>query len=276
MRRQKANVRYSKKLITTVSSDDTRVNCARVNILGVYVSAINMSQALDAINTWIQARDSHYVCVTPAHVIMDAYHDPRLREILNASGLTTPDGMAIVWLLRRSGHRHVERVYGPDLMHAVCALSLEMGFRHFFYGGTPEVLADLENKLQQQYPGLQFAGSFSPPFRALTEEEEQFANLMIQTTRPDILWVGLGAPKQERWMAEHISMLNVPVLIGVGAAFDFLSGHKRQAPRWIQRSGLEWLFRLLNEPRRLWRRYIQYPRFVWLVLMQRLGLLHYD
>jgi N-acetylglucosaminyldiphosphoundecaprenol N-acetyl-beta-D-mannosaminyltransferase len=234
-----------------------------------------MAQALAAIDAWIQSRESHYMCGTPAHSIMECYRHPELRPIFNHSGLTTPDGMSIVWLLRLSGFRHVSRVYGPDLMRAACAHSIEKGYRHFFYGGTPEVLADLVRNLRATYLGLQVAGSYSPPFRPLTAEEETSLQEMIHAARPDILWVGIGSPKQERWMSEHVDRLGVPVLIGVGAAFDFLSGHKKQAPKWMQRSGLEWLYRLVSEPRRLWRRYALMPLFIWMVVRQRLGIDRY-
>ncbi|NIM96328.1 MAG: WecB/TagA/CpsF family glycosyltransferase [Anaerolineales bacterium] len=247
----------------------------RTNILGVGVSSINMGQAIETIQGWIDNREPHYVCVTPAHSIMECYNDPALRPIFNHSGLTTPDGMSIVWLLKLNGHRHVERVYGPDLMHAVCKHSLNHGYRHYFYGGTPGVVEDLETTLKEQYPGLKVVGSYSPPFGALDKEEEDQITDHIKTANPDILWVGISSPRQEIWMAEHLSTLNVPVLIGVGAAFDFLSGRKPQAPKWMQRSGLEWLFRLTNEPGRLWRRYLRYPLFLFLVIAQLLGLKKY-
>jgi len=248
----------------------------RANIIGVFVSAINMDQAIDRISKWIAARDPHYICVTPAHSVMAVYQNPELRPIFNQSGMTTPDGMAIVWLLRLMGHNHVSRVYGPDLMHALCQRSLEHGFRHYFYGSSPEVLKALEENLRQAYPGLAVAGHYSPPFGPVSAEEGKQIEEHIRTASPDILWVGISSPKQELWMAEHVSRLDVPVLIGVGAAFDFLSGKKKQAPSWMQRVGLEWFFRLLTEPRRLWRRYAQYPLFILLLLAQATGLKKFD
>ncbi len=175
--------------------------------------------------------------------------------------------MPIVWLLRARGFQHVERVYGPDLMQAVCANGLERGYRHYFYGGAEGIPERLAQRLQEQFPGLCVAGTYSPPFRALTPEEDQAVIRRIQAARPDIVWVGISSPKQEAWMYNHVERLGVPALIGVGAAFDFLSGAKRQAPRWIQRSGFEWLFRLACEPRRLWKRYLQYPRFAVLAII---------
>jgi N-acetylglucosaminyldiphosphoundecaprenol N-acetyl-beta-D-mannosaminyltransferase len=245
---------------------------ARINILGVEVSAINMEVALRTIEAWIVHREPHYVCVTGVHGIMESQRDEEVRCMHNAAGLVTPDGMPLVWLSRLMGFRHVERVYGPDLMLAVCAYSLKQGYRHFFYGGAPGVPERLAIQLQSRFDGLQVSGVYSPPFRPLTPEEDQAVVERINATTADILWVGISTPKQERWMAEHVTRLNTPVIIGVGAAFDFLAGLKRQAPHWMQRSGLEWLFRLLTEPRRLGRRYLMNnPWFLWLILRQFLG-----
>jgi N-acetylglucosaminyldiphosphoundecaprenol N-acetyl-beta-D-mannosaminyltransferase len=247
-----------------------------VNILGTKVTAINIQQTIDTINDWINNKDNHYICVIPAHSIMQGYHNLQLREIFKLSGLTTPDGMPIVWLLRLQGYQNVDRVYGPDLMQAVCEHSVNSGWRHYFYGGQPGVAQQLSDKLKTQYPGLQIAGFYSPPFRQLTHDEDEEIIANINSTHPDIVWVGLGSPKQEYWMHDHLGKLDASVMIGVGAAFDFLSGSKRQAPRWIQRSGFEWLFRLANEPLRLWRRYADYPIFVFLVLLQIFHLKNFD
>jgi N-acetylglucosaminyldiphosphoundecaprenol N-acetyl-beta-D-mannosaminyltransferase len=247
----------------------------RANILGVTISAINLAQTMESVEGWIIRGEHNYICVTPAHGVMDCQRDPELKRIFNHSGLTTPDGMSIVWLLKWKGYRHVERVYGPDLLLALCERSLETGWRHFFYGGAPGVAERLSARLVARFPRLQVAGAYAPPFRPITEDEDRAITNSINAADPDIVWVGLSTPKQERWMAGHIGRLNVPVLVGVGAAFDFLSGSKPHAPRWIQRFGFEWLFRLVTEPRRLWRRYIQYPYFLWLVLGQILGLKHY-
>jgi N-acetylglucosaminyldiphosphoundecaprenol N-acetyl-beta-D-mannosaminyltransferase len=185
--------------------------------------------------------------------------------------MTTPDGMPMVWLCHWYGFDHVERVYGPDLMLAVCDHGIKPGYRHYLYGGAPGVGERLANCLRARFPGLQIVGIESPPFRSLTPEEESQIGLRIREACPDIVWVGISSPKQERWMAEHINRFEVPVMVGVGAAFDFLSGIKDQAPRWIQTSGFEWLYRLFHEPRRLWRRYILgYPRFIILIAIQML------
>ena len=248
----------------------------RGNILGVGVSAIDMQQALHSIGQWIVARDPHYVCVTPAHAVMDCYRSSELRQIYNRSGLTTPDGMAIVWLLKWQGFRNVERVYGPDLLQAVCQQSLINGYSHYFYGGAPGVTERLSKKLLQKYHGLRIVGLDSPPFRDLKPDEDEAAVQRMRDANPDIIWIGLGSPRQERWMVDHLMRVGAPVMIGIGAAFDFISGNKPQAPLWMQRNGLEWFFRLTSEPGRLWRRYLlNYPRFTMLVLLQLMGLKQY-
>lgn len=249
---------------------------SRVNILGVGISAVNMDTACDTIEAWINRREPHYVCVTPVHSVMDCQRDTELRRIQNASGMTTPDGMPIVWICKLKGHRHVSRVYGPDLMLALCRRSVDKGFTHFFYGGADSVPEQLSQALRSKFPELRVAGAVSPPFRPLTPEEDSAIVEHINDANPDIVWVGLGSPKQERWMAEHRTRLAAPVLIGVGAAFDFHAGTKKQAPYCMQRSGLEWLFRLLTEPRRLWRRYLyDNPGFVALIVLQSIGLRRY-
>ncbi len=234
----------------------------RVDILGVEINAMDMDDAVEAIDGWIRQREPTYVCLVPAHSVMEARRDEEYRRILNGSGLTTPDGMSIVWLLKLRGQRRVQRVYGPDLMLEVCRASVEAGWSHFFYGGEEGVAEDLVSTLESRCPGLRIAGTHSPPFRQLTPEEDAEVSRRIEDSGADLVWVGIGSPRQERWIAEHAGKVGAPVLIAVGAAFDFLSGRKPQAPRWIQRMGLEWLFRLATEPRRLWRRYAEYPLFV--------------
>jgi N-acetylglucosaminyldiphosphoundecaprenol N-acetyl-beta-D-mannosaminyltransferase len=221
-----------------------------------------MDDAVGAIGGWIRQREPTYVCLVPAHSVMEARRDEEYRDILNGSGLTTPDGMSIVWLLKLRGQQRVQRVYGPDLMLEVCRVSVDAGWSHFLYGGEEGVAEDLVSTLESRYPGLRIAGTHSPPFRQLTPEEDAEVSRRIEDSGADVVWVGIGSPRQERWIAEHAGKVGAPVLIGVGAAFDFLSGRKPQAPRWIQRAGLEWLFRLATEPRRLWRRYAEYPLFV--------------
>jgi N-acetylglucosaminyldiphosphoundecaprenol N-acetyl-beta-D-mannosaminyltransferase len=241
----------------------------RVDVLGVGVSAINMDTALEVIDRWITGGARQYICVTGVHGVMESQRDETLREIHNAAGLVTPDGMPLVWLSRLNGWRNTSRVYGPDLMLELCERSLATGYRHFFYGGQDGVPDRLAERLQRRFPGLTVAGTYSPPFRALSTSEDDEIIRRINEAKPDIVWVGLSTPKQEHWMASHLNRLSVPVLIGVGAAFDFHAGLKRQAPRWMQQNGLEWFFRLMSEPRRLWRRYlVNNPSFIWLTLLQ--------
>jgi N-acetylglucosaminyldiphosphoundecaprenol N-acetyl-beta-D-mannosaminyltransferase len=249
----------------------------RVNILGVGVSPVNSTTALQRIEGWIEEGVSSYVCVTGVHGIMESQRNPAIREIHNQAGMVTPDGMPLVWISRLRGNKHVERVYGPDLMLALLERSRERGYRNFFYGGQDGIPELLISRFQERFPGLQVAGGYSPPFRSLTAVEDDEIVHRIRRSAPDIIWVGLSTPKQEIWMADHVSKLDSMVLIGVGAAFDFHAGVKPQAPRWMQRNGLEWLFRLLTEPGRLWRRYlINNPLFVLMILAQSLGISHYD
>jgi N-acetylglucosaminyldiphosphoundecaprenol N-acetyl-beta-D-mannosaminyltransferase len=242
-----------------------------VDVLGVEVSAIDMAQALAVIDDWIATGARQYVCVTGVHGVMESRRDPALRQIHNQAGLVTPDGMPLVWLARRAGFAHVTRVYGPDLMLACCEASVARGYRHFFYGGAPGVADRLRERLTARFPGLQAVGTYSPPFRTEKTSEDAAVLDRINAAAPDIVWVGLSTPKQELWMDLHRCRLSAPVLIGVGAAFDFHAGIKRQAPRWMQRSGLEWLFRLTQEPRRLWRRYsYNNTRFLLDLILHRL------
>jgi N-acetylglucosaminyldiphosphoundecaprenol N-acetyl-beta-D-mannosaminyltransferase len=227
----------------------------RVDILGVGVSAIDMNNAVARIESWISRSSRNYVCITGVHGVMESRRDDRLRRIHNEAGMVTPDGMPLVWLLRLLGKGNVDRVYGPDLMRKMTAVSSLHGYRQFYYGGADGVADKLKRALQNAHPNLRVAGTLCPPFRELTADEDQAEIDAINMARPDIVWVGLSTPKQELWMANHLGRIEAPVMIGVGAAFDFLAGTKRQAPRWMQRNGLEWLYRLCSEPRRLWRRY---------------------
>jgi N-acetylglucosaminyldiphosphoundecaprenol N-acetyl-beta-D-mannosaminyltransferase len=248
----------------------------RVNILGVGVSAINMSMALDFMEWAIVKELQTYISVCPVSTILACLDDPAVRRAVNGAGLVTPDGMPIVWLARAAGHPHVSRVYGPDLMLYFCVRSVGPGYRHYFYGGTEGVPEQLATALITRFPGLQVTGGYSPPFRPLTSEEDAEVVGRINAARPDVVWVGLGSPKQDLWMATHRERLEASVLVGVGAAFDFYTGRVRQAPHWMMRISLEWLFRLFQEPRRLWRRYLLgNPRFVVNVILQRTGIRHF-
>ena len=228
-------------------------------VLGVRVHAAQIPNAVAQMTRWIhEKKGSHSIAATGMHGIVEAQRDPSFKEILNSTDLVVPDGMPLVWLARRRGHDLSRRVYGPDLLLAFCEATQGQGCRHFFYGGGPGVAEQLAESLKRRFPGLQLAGTYSPPFRPLSKEEDNEIMPMISRTAPDVVWVGLGTPKQEHWMHEHRNQLNVPVLVGVGAAFDMLSGKKRRAARWMREDGFECLFRLLLEPRRLWRRYLIY------------------
>jgi N-acetylglucosaminyldiphosphoundecaprenol N-acetyl-beta-D-mannosaminyltransferase len=243
-----------------------------INVLGVRVSAVNLQSATMLICHAIAERRKGYVCVRDAHGVVRCQKDAGLRTIHNRAFLVTPDGMPLVWALKRAGHWDSGRVYGPDLMLAVFAAGSPKAMRHFLYGATQETLDRLRVRLLARFPQAQIAGSFAPPFRdPCKEEEEEIANL-INRSGSDVVWVGLSSPKQEFWMARMRDRLDPPMLIGVGAAVDFHAGLKPQAPVFVQRSGLEWVFRLLCEPRRLWRRYAYVvPTFISLSILQRLG-----
>jgi len=244
----------------------------RVNVLGVGVSVLNQAKAWEAIRWAIHDQRKGYITATGVHGVIDAQDDASLKQIFNASFLTTPDGMPMVWFGKLAGHREMDRVYGPDLMLAICDRGREYGFRHFFYGGKPGVADQLKERLTARLPGLEVVGTYSPPFRSLNAGEEAALAATMAEVRPDITWIGLSTPKQDRFMAAFLDRLPTTLMIGVGAAFDFHSGQVRQAPGWIQRAGLEWFFRLCCEPRRLWRRYLSIvPRFIVLATLQQLG-----
>lgn len=245
---------------------------SRFDVLGVAVDAVNLSTAAATIESWVDRRRSKYVCVRDVNGVMASYDDPDLKEIHAQAGLVVPDGMPLVWIGRLRGHRSVGRVYGPDLMLMLCERSVERGSRHFLYGGGPGVPQRLGERLMDKFPGLNIVGTHSPPFRELTEKEDRDVVAMINDTQPDYLWVGLSTPKQERWMHKHAGRVNAPVMLGVGAAFDFHAGTKCQAPSWMGRLGLEWSFRLITEPRRLGPRYLRNnPRFMYLMARSMLA-----
>ncbi|TDH58464.1 glycosyltransferase [Dankookia rubra] len=256
--------------MTVLSSAESIAEVARLNVLGVDVSVINPALALDTIRRWIEGHERRYVCVTGVHGIMESHRNETIRRIHNQAGLVTPDGMPLVWLLRLAGNRDVSRVYGPDLMLSVLECSQDLGWRHYLYGASTETLFALRSEITRRFPGAVIAGSYSPPFRPLSASEDAEIISAINGSAADIVWVGLSTPKQELWMAEHREKLNAAVLIGVGAAFDFHAGRIRQAPKFMQRSGLEWLFRLILEPRRLYKRYlVNNPAFIFLLLVQK-------
>jgi N-acetylglucosaminyldiphosphoundecaprenol N-acetyl-beta-D-mannosaminyltransferase len=245
----------------------------RVNVLGIGVSAINLTEALVRITRALECKEKGYVCVTGVHGVSEAQSNPMFRDILNRAFLCTPDGVPLVWVGRWQGARGMDRVYGPDLMLAMMELSERTGWRHFFYGGTNGTAEMLKGKLLARFPKLQIAGVYEPPFRPLNREELEQLQEKVRRARPDVMWIGLSTPKQERFMAEHLEKLEVTLMFGVGAAFDFHAGTLRQAPGWMQRAGLEWLYRVYREPRRLWKRYLKNnPLFVARIFCQFTGL----
>jgi N-acetylglucosaminyldiphosphoundecaprenol N-acetyl-beta-D-mannosaminyltransferase len=234
----------------------TATNHQRLDLLGVRVSAVSIPLAVETIDGWIKAKTKTYVCVAPVSTLVDCQKNADYKSVVNQAGMVTPDGMPVVWLGKASGSRVIDRTYGPDLMQAVADAGQTKGYRHFWYGGSPKTLELLERSMRSRFPTMNLVGKYSPPFMPYAQKESAEVIQMINEAKPDILWVGLGSPKQDFWMSLNRPLLNVSVIVGVGAAFDFLSGQKPQAPRWMQRSGLEWLFRLASEPRRLWRRYL--------------------
>lgn len=248
----------------------------RFNVLGVAVSGMNLGIAVAAMLEAVRERRKGYICVTGVHGVTEAQNDAGFRRILNESFLTTTDGMPLVWLGRHYVGSHVGRVYGPDLMLEMFAITQTRPCRHFFFGGAPGVAEELKVRLEERFPGATVCGTYTPPFRPLNPAEEQEFIEVIRVRRPDIIWVGLSTPKQERFMADYLPKLDTALMVGVGAAFDFHSGRVRQAPRWVQRSGFEWLYRMLTDPRRLARRYlINNPLFLGRIALQLLGLRKY-
>ena len=244
---------------------------SRVDVLGVHVSAITPEDVVPIVERWIDEGERQYVCVTGVHGVMESQDAPDLREIHNSSGLTVPDGMPMVWCGRAAGFAGMERVYGPEMMLTVCARAAEKGWSSFFYGGREGLAELLAERMAERFPGLEVAGTYTPPFRQLTAEEEDEIVGRIRESGAELIWVGLSTPKQERWMDAMVDRLQNPVvLFGVGAAFDINAELRSDAPQWMRRSGLHWLYRLLQEPRRLWRRYlVNNPSFVARILAKR-------
>ena len=251
-------------------------------VVGVGISMTDYNSATASVAQLIQRnridpeRPGQYVCVTSVHGIITAHEDEQFRDILNDGTIVTPDGMPVVWAMRSFGARNQQRVYGPTLMLHVCESAARLGHRIFLYGTRPSTLTALSQNLKANFPSLQIAGAYAPPFRPLTPEEDAECVKAIHDSGADLIFVGLSTPKQERWMVAHRETLAGTVMIGVGAAFDFHAKQLRQAPAWMQRSGLEWLFRLICEPARLWRRYLlTTPRFLPLWGLQKLGIIRY-
>ena len=246
------------------------------DVLGVKVSALDLKRAVELADRWVAAGSPGYVCLTGVHGVMEAQANSELCRVLNQAVINAPDGMPMTWMGRLQGFPEMNRVFGPDFMTEMCRISVDRGYRHFLYGGGPGVAGQLRDTLQSKFAGIRVVGTYTPPFRDLTREEEEEVRKQVRDARPDILWVGLSTPKQELFMAQYMDRLQVPLLVGVGAAFDYHTGRIRDCSNWIKRSGLQWLHRLMQDPRRLWRRYLRNnPAFLWQVAWQISGLREY-
>lgn len=245
----------------------------KIPVIGIPISLTSYGDSTREIISWAKMAQNRYVCAANVHMLMEAHDSPEFNKIVNSADLVTPDGMPLVWMMRLKGIKDQERVYGPTLMLHCLETATRDKIPVGFYGSSSEVLILLVDKMKDRYPGLQVAYSYSPPFRELFAAEDQDICQQIQNSGARILFVGLGCPKQEFWMANHRDRVNV-VMVGVGAAFDFHAGVKPQSPAWLQAVGLEWLFRLFHEPRRLAKRYLyNNPRFVLLAIMDIMGIL---
>jgi len=251
--------------------------CDTLNVLGTAIGAVNLDAATDLFATWLRSgQRGGYVCVTGVHGVMEGLRDPELRGIHNRATLCVPDGMPLTWLGRIRGFKQMDRVYGPDLMLRMIELAARDGYSNYFHGGQEGVAEALKAAMELRFSGLRVVGTSSPPFRTLSEEEDRRIVDEINRLQPDMLWVGLSTPKQERQMAAFAGRVDVGLMFGVGAAFDFHTGRVRQAPGWMQRAGLEWFFRLCMEPRRLAGRYLRHnPAFILHAMLQLTGLRRY-
>lgn len=233
------------------------------NILGVNIAAIDMEWLLDYLNDNIHALSGDYICVSNVHTTVKAYENQEYCKVQNGGIMAIPDGGPLSSVGRKRGFKNMKRTTGPSLMGEIFKISAAEGYRHYFYGSTDETLEKLHSVLEETYPGIQIAGMYSPPFRPMTEEEDKAIVERINETKPDFIWVGLGAPKQEKWMAAHQGRVN-GLMVGVGAGFDYHAGNIERAPEWMQKSNLEWVYRLLQDPRRLFGRYWHTnTKFIW-------------
>jgi N-acetylglucosaminyldiphosphoundecaprenol N-acetyl-beta-D-mannosaminyltransferase len=245
---------------------EVNVQCRK--ILGIRIDATSLEDATGRVLDWSIKVESRYVCAANVHMVMEAYDSRKFAEVVNGADLVTADGMPLVWALRMLGIRDAGRVYGPDLTLRILAAAARKGVPVGFYGGTPQVLNRLMAVVKERFPAIAVPFAWSPPFNPLAAEEDERVTEKINTSGARILFVGLGCPKQEEWMARHRGEVQ-GVMLGVGAAFDYIAGAKPQAPRWLMRIGFEWLFRMVTEPQRLWKRYLKHnPRFVLLLALQ--------
>ena len=249
----------------------------RVNVLGVGVTPLDARQTIDVIDEAIRENAKSYICVTGVHGIMEAQQDANLRSIINQSMLTTADGRPTVWVGRLQGFRKMKQLTGPNLMLQLSEESVAKGQTHFYYGGADGVAEELKKTMEARYPGLRVVGTYTPPFRALTADEECELQETVARLKPDLFWVGLSTPKQEKFMAQHLGKLDTKVMLGVGAAFDMHTGRIKDVPEWFKATGLQWIHRIWQDPRRLWKRYLyNNPRFVVRITAQLLGFRKYE
>ncbi len=241
---------------------------SQANVGGVTFDFVLMTQVIDRIEQWRRRGRQDYIVLTNPHSVMLCRRDDRMRRATRAAGLTLPDGVGVILAAELLGFGRQHRVTGPALMLEICDRGRALGYRHYFYGGQAGVADELARRLAALYPGLQVAGACSPPFKSLSEPEKYEMVDRINAAKADIVWIGLGAPKQEKWMHEHIGWIDATAMIGVGAAFDFHSGNVQWAPKWIRKCGIEWAYRLASEPRRMWRRNLDSPLFLLRVLRQ--------
>jgi N-acetylglucosaminyldiphosphoundecaprenol N-acetyl-beta-D-mannosaminyltransferase len=257
--------------VVTLKRSDT------LKVLGIEVDATNLTDAADSILGWIARGQRETVTVAAVHSIVDAQRVPEAKRMLQQCGLCVPDGVPLVWLLKLAGRKNVSRVFGADLMVHLSKRMAARKLSAFYYGGRPDVVEELAQSMSGRFPGLKTAGYYSPPFRELSREEEDGIVSMINGSGADVVWVGLGAPKQECWMRQFRDRLTAPVLVGVGAAFDYNTNRLARAPLWMQACALEWLYRMILEPQRLWRRYLRNnPLFVYYLLCELSGLRTFD
>jgi N-acetylglucosaminyldiphosphoundecaprenol N-acetyl-beta-D-mannosaminyltransferase len=229
---------------------------AKIDILGVGISVLTRAALLEAVERSVETRSKLRVAFCNVDTIAQSQNNKTLASVVNDYEVASPDGMPLVWFGKLQGNKEMERVDGPNAMLAICEMGVPLGFKHYFYGSTEATLEALEANIRERFPGIDIVGSYSPPFRPLTDDERSEVVNRINAVKPDLIWIGLGMPKQELWVAENHSLLEAPGLLAVGAAFGFHAGMVRRAPRWMQNAGLEWLFRLSQEPRRLWKRYL--------------------
>lgn len=252
------------------------IQAEKSNILGVEFNLVSYEDVLSTIDKWRRSGKKSYITLTPAISVMLCNRDKKLHCATANAGLTLPDSIGIILAAKLLGYGTCGRVSGPTLMLKCCDWGRSYGYRHYFYGGAESIADRLAEELSTIYPGLQIAGTFSPPFHQLSQSEDLRIVEIINATKPDVVWVGLGTPKQEKWMADHIGRIKATAMIGVGAAFDFHAGNVRWAPVWVRKIGMEWFYRLILEPKR-WRRFIDIPRFIFSVIRQRLKkIIHFE